>query len=83
MFDKRTEELIAVGATIGVNCQPCLDIHAAKAREAGATDAEIRAAVEVAKQVRAGAQAKMDRHAAKALGGAEPAPASVGCGCGD
>ncbi len=81
--DSRTKELIAVGASITANCQPCLQYHVSKARESGADDEEIIIAIAVAKAVRKGAAAKMDDFAAK-LGVAKEAVesgASCGCGC--
>jgi len=60
-IDNRIKELIAVGASITANCQPCLQYHAGKALEFGADAGEIAAAVEVGKQVRKGASAKMDQ----------------------
>lgn len=81
MLDEKTKELIAVGATITVNCQPCLEIHTAKAREVGAAADEIQAAVEIGKEVRAGAGAKMDRFAANLVGTASAAAKGSGCGC--
>lgn len=81
MLDEKTLELIAVGATITANCQPCLEFHVRKAREAGAGEAEIAAAIEAGKEVRAGAGARMDRYAAELSAGA-PAKRAAGCGCG-
>ena len=81
MLDEKTQELVAIGASITANCQPCLEYHSAKARELGAADADILAAVAVGQQVRRGAAAKMDRFAARHVAGenvAEPAP---GCDC--
>ena len=69
MLDEKTKELIAVGASITANCQPCLDYHVAKARELGALAEDLLAAVEVGKLVRCGAAAKMDRHAARQVAG--------------
>ncbi len=37
-LDGRTAGLIAIGASIAANCQPCLEYHARAAREAGADD---------------------------------------------
>lgn len=82
MLDEKTKELVAIGATITVNCQPCLEYHTGKARELGATTAEILAAVEAGKEVRAGAAAKMDRFAAGVIGAAPAAAKTGGCGCG-
>lgn len=81
MLDEMTKELIAIGASITANCLPCLEYHTAKARELGASTEDMLAAVAVGKQVRHGAAAKMDRHAARQVAGEpvpEPAP---GCDC--
>jgi AhpD family alkylhydroperoxidase len=82
MLDEKTKELVAIGATITVNCQPCLEYHTSKARQLGATPDEILAAVEAGKEVRAGAAAKMDRFAAGFLNATTPAAKTAGCGCG-
>ncbi|NIM05141.1 MAG: carboxymuconolactone decarboxylase family protein, partial [Armatimonadetes bacterium] len=44
-MDKRTKELIAIGASITANCQPCLEYHVTKARENGAEEEEIKEAI--------------------------------------
>jgi AhpD family alkylhydroperoxidase len=82
MLDEKTKELVAIGATITVNCQPCLEYHTGKARELGATPAEILAAAEAGKEVRAGAAARMDRFAAGFLSATASAAKTGGCGCG-
>ena len=63
-LDNRIAELIAIGASVTANCQPCLQYHVDKALESGATELEIAEAIEVAKTVRKGAAAKMDTFAA-------------------
>jgi AhpD family alkylhydroperoxidase len=62
-LDERTMRLIAVGASITANCQPCLQTNLAKARENGSDEQEIAEAIWVGKMVRQGAAAKMDRFA--------------------
>jgi AhpD family alkylhydroperoxidase len=52
-------ELIAVGASITANCQPCLQKHGDQALRCGATPAEVAAAIEVGNRVRKGSTAKM------------------------
>jgi len=82
-MDIKTKTLIAVGASVTANCQPCLQYHVAKAREAGADEEEIAVAIAVAKAVRKGAAAKMDDFAAgisSATASAE-CGANQGCGC--
>ncbi len=83
-IDTRTKELIAVGASVTANCQPCLQFHAAKARENGSDEEELAVAIAVAKAVRKGASAKMDDFAASLSGEASKTEhgAAQGCGCG-
>jgi AhpD family alkylhydroperoxidase len=82
-LDARTASLIAVGASVTANCQPCLETNTARAAKYGATSPEIADAVEIGRKVRAGAAAKLDAFAA-GLGAAAPAdrPAQATCGCG-
>jgi len=81
-LDTRIKELIAVGASVTANCQPCLQYHVSKARESGANDEEIAIAIAVAKAVRKGAAAKMDDFAAGIGATAETAECGAGQGCG-
>lgn len=46
------EELVAIGAALAANCEPCLKYHVRKGREAGMTDAQLRAAVALARTVK-------------------------------
>jgi AhpD family alkylhydroperoxidase len=83
-MESRVKALIAIGASITANCQPCLQYHASKARELGADDEELAAAIEVAKAVRKGAAAKMDEFAGS-LGASMMKTGcgeGQGCGCG-
>ena len=50
-LDKKTLELIAVGASIGSECGDCLEEHLANAREAGATPGELCNAIRKAEEV--------------------------------
>lgn len=82
-MDNRIKELVAIGASITANCQPCLKFHIGKAREYGVDDKEIADAIDVGKMVIKGAAGKMDKFTETILGG-EPAGAaaeSEGCGC--
>ena len=80
-LDARIGSLIAVGASVTANCQPCLEINAARAARHGAAPDEIAVAVEIGRKVRGGAAAKLDAFA----GGLGSAPASAEadkrCGC--
>jgi AhpD family alkylhydroperoxidase len=77
-----TKELIAIGASITANCQPCLEYHVAKARELGVDPEKIRDAIEVGKLVRQGASGKMDKFALHAIGDPAAACAPDGKCCG-
>lgn len=78
IFDGKLTELIAIGASIGANCQPCLDYHVNKAKDHGASEQEISAAINIGKTVRKGAAVKMDEHAAILQGKPSPNPGSTG-----
>jgi AhpD family alkylhydroperoxidase len=75
--------LIAVGASVAANCQPCLQINVSKALEEGAGNDEIADAIEVGKMVRKGAASKMDTFAASLNPSVPVAAGSAdgGCGC--
>lgn len=62
-LDNRTLALIAVGASVSANCQPCLERNVSTARKCGAEDREITEAIEIGKRVRQGAASKMDEFA--------------------
>lgn len=81
-MDIRTEELIAIGASVTANCQPCLSYHVSKAKENGATEAEISEAIAVGKMVRKGAQAKMDKFVLTVYKDAQTGDNTLGEGCG-
>jgi len=68
-MDDKVKKLIAVGASVGANCHPCVEYHVGKALEYGISKSELMEAVEVGKAVRGGAAASMDKLAGKLLGG--------------
>jgi len=75
-LSEKVKELVAVGASITANCQPCLQHHAEKALASGADSGEVKAAIEVGKQVRKGASAKMDQFSSS-LKETNPVPAGA------
>ena len=82
-LDSRIKALIAVGASVTANCQPCLKSAAAMALESEASEQEIAEAIEVGKRVRAGAASKMDKFILD-LNYAVPTSGAVSnesCGC--
>jgi AhpD family alkylhydroperoxidase len=54
-LDKKVKELIAIGTAHVTQCPFCIEAHTKRAKQAGATDAEIAEAVFVAMAMRAGA----------------------------
>jgi AhpD family alkylhydroperoxidase len=60
------KELIAVAVAVTTQCPYCIEIHAANARKAGATDVELTEATMVAAALRAGGAIT---HATHALAG--------------
>lgn len=58
-MDEKTKELIAIGASVGAHCQPCLTWHVDKAREMGIDDESIRTAIETGHMVEKGAMSAM------------------------
>lgn len=83
----RESELVALGAALGSNCVPCIEYHIPVARKAGLSDAEIRAAVELADKVRQvparkvleAAVAMLDNGIGAGNGARECAEISKGC----
>jgi AhpD family alkylhydroperoxidase len=83
LLDERMLRLIALGASICANCQPCLQTNLTKALESGASELEIAQAIWVGRQVRHGAAAGMDQFAAS-MNQAIPLSESLpdgGCSC--
>ena len=70
-------------ASVGANCHPCLEYNVAKAVEAGISHNEIMEAVDVAKAVRKGAAASMDKLALRLTRDKLPvaSPETELCGC--
>jgi AhpD family alkylhydroperoxidase len=85
-LDDRTVELISIGVSVGVNCQPCLQYHMAKAKELGANEQEIQQAIHAGRAVRKGAAYKMDEYIAvlysENFSGQQAENKDCGCGCG-
>jgi AhpD family alkylhydroperoxidase len=80
-MENRLKALIAVGASVAVNCQPCLTYHIDRAKESGADEEEVSNAIEVAKAVRSGAAKSMDTFAQSAVNKSQGEKQSSGCGC--
>ena len=83
MLDLKTKELIAIGASVVANCQPCLNYHTEEARKAGASEREMKEAVSIARMVRKAGDEKMDKYTDEKLKGAAPELDVPGSCCGD
>ena len=64
VLDTKTKELVALGISVAVRCDPCVAYHAKAAVKAGATQAEIAETLGLAVYMGAGPSAM---YAAKAL----------------
>ena len=62
---RKYKELMAVAVALTTQCPYCIEIHAKKAREAGASDPEISEVVAVAAALRAGGAITHGTHAMK------------------
>ena len=58
-MDEKTKELIAIGASMGAHCQPCLTYHVSRAKEIGVDDKQISEAIEVGQMVEKGSMSAM------------------------
>jgi AhpD family alkylhydroperoxidase len=61
-------ELIAIGAAMGANCEPCLKYHYNEARKLGVSRQDMAAAVELADRVKRAPAENMRTLADKLLG---------------
>ena len=57
------KELIAIGISVAINCESCIEWHIKQAIESGATEAEIIEAIEVAIEMRGGPATAYSRFA--------------------
>ena len=75
--DDRIRELVAIGASIAVNCQSTLRSHVGKAIGYGARPEEVATAIEIGNLVRNGAGAKMDEVSSRLKGTTAPIAAGA------
>ena len=67
-LDEVTAELVAIGAAVGANCEPCFKYHYSQARKAGVSTDVIAAAVRLAQTVKDTPARSMLDLAARLLG---------------
>jgi AhpD family alkylhydroperoxidase len=83
-INEKTQELIALGASIAAQCQPCLKHHVAKARELGLGDEEIQQAMEIGRMVKLAAASAFREYEKQATAQAQAGGESCckkGSGC--
>jgi len=66
--ENKIKLLIAVGASVTANCQPCLKTAVTQAQAAGAQNKEVIEAIAIGRIVRKGAMGKMDKLASTLTG---------------
>lgn len=52
IFTGQVAELVAIGAAIACNCEPCFKYHYDQARKLGVSDLDMRYAVDLAQKVK-------------------------------
>ncbi|MFN2341429.1 MAG: carboxymuconolactone decarboxylase family protein [Halanaerobium sp.] len=52
VLDKKTKELVAIGASVAANCLPCFKYHYKELKKLDVLDEEIKAAVKMAETVK-------------------------------
>jgi AhpD family alkylhydroperoxidase len=67
-MENKVKLLIAVGAAVTANCQPCLKTAVSEAKGIGVEDKEIVEAIAIGRVVRKGAMGKMDKFASTLTG---------------
>jgi AhpD family alkylhydroperoxidase len=67
-MEDKTKLLVAVGASVTANCQPCLKTAVTEAQTAGVEKKEILEAIAIGRVVRKGAFGKMDKFASSLTG---------------
>ncbi|MFN3641725.1 MAG: arsenite efflux transporter metallochaperone ArsD [Gemmobacter sp.] len=74
----QTRALVALGAAVGAGCAPCLELHIARGRDVGLSDAQMREAVAVGRMVKAAAATAVETLAGKLLPEHAAAPSCCG-----
>jgi AhpD family alkylhydroperoxidase len=64
-LSEKEKELVAIGASIGGNCIPCLEYHYKKCMEFGYTREEMQEAIDMAKKVKETPNKEIYKAAAK------------------
>jgi len=76
LFTSAVAELVAIGAAIAANCEPCLRYHTREAGKLGGSASDMALAVEMAAKVKDAPHQAVLRLAARLTGPSEPAAGS-------
>lgn len=83
LMNESVKELIAIGAAMASNCEPCFRYHYDLARSLGVSREDMREAVDVALAVKASPHRKVLDTAQRYLSEGSPSvPGNADCGCG-
>jgi len=74
-LSQQEKELVAIGASVGAGCHPCVDYHLSAAKKAELADYRVLAAIMTAQQVAAQAAQELARHVQRHLDAEDPGPA--------
>jgi AhpD family alkylhydroperoxidase len=77
VWNDRVAELVAIGAAVGSNCEPCLRYHCGAAAELGVPPADMRRAVDLAQSVKETPARHIREMADRLLARVEPADGGV------
>ncbi|UOY09909.1 carboxymuconolactone decarboxylase family protein [Methanonatronarchaeum sp. AMET6-2] len=66
-LSEKEKELVAIGASIGSNCVPCIKHHVKKARELGLQTEKIERAIKISKRIKQVSNGKVSEAALEQL----------------
>ncbi len=81
IFTGQVAELVAIGAAIAANCEPCFKYHYDQARKLGVSDMDMRYAVDLAQKVKDTPARAMLNLAERYLGKSTPETKSAADSC--
>lgn len=81
IFTGQVAELVAIGAAIAANCEPCFKYHYDQARRLGVSELDMRYAVDLAQKVKDTPAHAMLNLAERYLGAATPETKAAAASC--
>ena len=81
IFTGQVAELVAIGAAIAANCEPCFKYHYDQARKLGVSERDMRYAVDLAQKVKDTPARAMLNLAERYLGPATPDTKAAASSC--